>query len=184
MANVISSNNLTSLYGTGTANVVITAPNVPNVPNTIQSKNLTTLYSSGGNPVAAVGSYGNSNVASFLNVGTDGANTINNIVATGNVTANYYFGNGYYLTGVGNASNATTANYAYYAGNVTINAQPNITSLGTLTQLKVNGISNLGETCGGNTVNVYGNTCNTTGNLYCVSDKLISTSSGVCLNKV
>jgi len=145
MANVISSNNLTSLYGTGTANVVITAPNVPNVPNTIQSKNLTTLYSSGGNPVAAVGSYGNSNVASFLNVGTDGANTINNIVATGNVTANYYFGNGYYLTGVGNASNATTANYAYYAGNVTINAQPNITSLGTLTQLKVNGISNLGN---------------------------------------
>jgi len=50
--------------------------------------------------------------------------------------------------------------------------------------LQNNGISNLGETCGGNTVNVYGNTCNTTGNLYCVSDKLISTSSGVCLNKV
>ena len=144
MANIVSSNNLTSLYGSGQTTILTTTP-VPNVAGTVQSKNLTTLYSGSGNPVQAVLPYGNSNVEAFLNAGTDGANSVQNIVASGNITANYYFGNGYYLTGVGNAANATTANYAYYAGNVTINAQPNITSLGTLTQLTVNGISNLGN---------------------------------------
>jgi hypothetical protein len=42
------------------------------------------------------------------------------------------------LTVVGNISgNVTNANYASYAGNVVNNAQPNITSLGTLTSLSV-----------------------------------------------
>ena len=195
MAN-ISSNNLTSLYGGG-KDTVITTTVVPNVAGTIPSKNLTTLYSGAGAPVTATTSYGNANVERFLNSGTDGGNTIQNIVATGNITGDYYFGNGYYLTGI-DTSNANTANYAnyanfagnafsvnvanvvgigniatlnldgnvsnvlhgdgtfgpesgnlsanfaLYAGNVTVNSQPNITSLGTLTGLNVNGVSNLG----------------------------------------
>jgi hypothetical protein len=36
------------------------------------------------------------------------------------------------------------ANFANYAGNVTISSQPNITSLGTLTGINVAGTSNLG----------------------------------------
>ena len=52
--------------------------------------------------------------------------------------------NGYVLStdGVGNLSwvaQSPNANYASYAGNVTINAQPNITSTGTLTSLNVTG---------------------------------------------
>ena len=50
----------------------------------------------------------------------------------GNVRANVYYGNGSQLTGVA-ASSATTA------GTVTTAAQPNITSVGTLTSLSVSG---------------------------------------------
>jgi hypothetical protein len=45
-------------------------------------------------------------------------------------------------------------------------------------------ISGLGEFCGGNTLNIIGNICNTTGNLICASDNITSTSSGICLNKL
>jgi len=42
-------------------------------------------------------------------------------------------------------SNAANANYSAYAGNVTIAAQPNITSVGTLSNITVSGTSNLGD---------------------------------------
>jgi hypothetical protein len=61
--------------------------------------------------------------------------TIANINANGNVTANYFIGNGSQLTGVISA----LANVANYAGNITVAAQPNITSVGTLTALSVSG---------------------------------------------
>jgi hypothetical protein len=83
MAN-ISSNNLTSLYG-GNQDTVITTTVVPNVAGTIPSKNLTTLYSGSGAPVTATTPYGNANVERFLNVGTDGGNTVTNINMAGNL---------------------------------------------------------------------------------------------------
>ena len=141
MAN-ISSNNLTSLYG-GNQDTVITTTVVPNVAGTIPSRNLTTLYSGAGAPVTATTAYGNANVERFLNVGTDGGNTVTNIIATGNITANYYFGNGSFLTGIGNSNFAANANFANFAGNVTNSAQPNITSLGTLSNLTSIGNVNL-----------------------------------------
>ena len=55
-----------------------------------------------------------------------------NSTATGNISASYFLGNGSQLTGV-TASSATTA------GTVTTAAQPNITSVGTLTSLTVSG---------------------------------------------
>jgi hypothetical protein len=118
----------------------------------VSSNNLTTLYSGGGVNVRPTSAYGNANVVSLLNVGTDGGNTVTNIVGTGNITienitangnitADYYFGNGAFLTGLGNLVVAT-ANFANYAGNVTVSAQPNITSVGTLTGLSSNGTVN------------------------------------------
>ena len=53
----------------------------------------------------------------------------------GNVRASYFIGNGSQLTGVA----ATSATSAISAGTVTENAQPNITSTGTLTSLSVSG---------------------------------------------
>lgn len=45
-------------------------------------------------------------------------------------------------------------------------------------------ISELGEFCGGNTLNITGNTCNKNKNLICASDSINSTSAGICLTKV
>ena len=74
--------------------------------------------------------------------------TLTSLNVTGNVTASYFFGNGSQLTGLtaGNISGTVAnANYAAYAGNVTTAAQPNITSLGTLTSLSVSGNANIGN---------------------------------------
>jgi hypothetical protein len=70
------------------------------------------------------------------------------ISATGNVTANYFIGNGAALTSltganvtgtVANATYALNANAATFAGTVTTNAQPNITSVGILTAVNTSG---------------------------------------------
>jgi hypothetical protein len=69
------------------------------------------------------------------NLDLTGSN-ISNVVAinaTGNITANVYFGNGSQLTNV-------------TAATVTSNAQPNITSTGTLTSLVVSGNANITNT--------------------------------------
>ena len=65
---------------------------------------------------------------------------------TNTLNATNFSGNGYNLTAinganiVGNISgNITNANYAAFAGNVTNNAQPNITSVGNLSGLTVSG---------------------------------------------
>lgn len=55
--------------------------------------------------------------------------SVANITSTGNISASYFLGNGSALTGITAAS----------AGTVTTAAQPNITSVGTLTSLVVSG---------------------------------------------
>ena len=128
----------------------------------ISAGNLTTggLISAGGNITGAlfigngagltninagniVGGYGNANVAANL-----AAFANNPISTTGNITAGYFTGNGSLLTSitganvsgtVANATYALNANAATYANVVTDNAQPNITSVGTLTSLSVSG---------------------------------------------
>jgi hypothetical protein len=79
-----------------------------------------------------------------LLVGNATANTSfgnGTIDATGNITASYFLGNGSQLTGINgsNVSNVANANYASFAGIVVDSAQPNITSVGTLTSLTVTG---------------------------------------------
>ena len=94
---------------------------------------------------------GNVSATNFVATGNiSGGNlTVTKITATGNISAgnaqlgnyaaaNFYAGNGYLLSGVISAS-SNTANYANYAGNVTIAGQANITSVGTLTSLNVSG---------------------------------------------
>ena len=79
--------------------------------------------------------------------------TLTSLSVTGNITsgnanlgnavsANFFIGDGSLLTGItaGNISgNVANANYAAFAGVVITAAQPNITSVGTLTSLGVNG---------------------------------------------
>ena len=64
---------------------------------------------------------------------------------------------------IGTVSNVPTANFANFAGNVTVSAQPNITSLGTLTGLTVSGNSTVNNlTVTGNLVagNLVANSAN------------------------
>ena len=118
-------------------------------------------------PVDAFMGWDNSN-AEF----TFGSNvTVTNDIVTyntlGNVRAGFYIGDGSLLANINgaNVSNVATANYANFAGTafnvsgsnvsgqvanalvagtVYTNAQPNVTSLGTLANLNVNGPANLG----------------------------------------
>jgi hypothetical protein len=82
----------------------------------------------------------------ITSVGTLSSLAVSGNVSAGNAdlgntaSANYFVGNGFFLTGL-NLGNATVsnANYAAFAGNITTASQPNITSLGILTGLSVNG---------------------------------------------
>lgn len=148
MANV-SSNNLTSLYGGGGSTVLPTTP-VPVVDSSISSKNLTTLYSGAGAPVIPALPYGNGNVERFLNAGTDGGNTVVNIqasgdiTANGNITADYYFGNGSFLTGLSNANSANFANYANFAGEAFDVSVSNVSGIGNIAVINLDGnVSNV-----------------------------------------
>lgn len=73
-----------------------------------------------------------------LDLSNSNISAVGNITAGNSITANYFVGTLY-----GNANNATTADSATTAGTVTTNAQPNVTSVGTLTSLTVSGTSNL-----------------------------------------
>ena len=78
----------TSLYGSSATSSNVT------------SNNFTTLYSPGAGIVKTQLPYGNANVVALLNAGTDGANTVTNIVATGNITANNINANTVYSQGM------------------------------------------------------------------------------------
>ena len=149
----------------GTANVgsLLTSGNITggnaNLGNSVTANffNGNGYYLTGIQASGITGSYGNSNVTSYLPT------------HTGNVSANYFIGNGSTLTNItganitGNAPFAGTANYANTANSVSgtnvsgqvgnallastvyTNAQPNITSVGTLTSLNVSGNAVLGN---------------------------------------
>jgi hypothetical protein len=114
----------------GNANV---ANYLPTYTGNVTAGNLSATGNITGNYIIGNGSqltglpasYANSNVATFL--ASYGSNTI---TTTGNVSANYFIGNGSQLTDI-TVSTATTA------ATVTTNAQPNITSVGTLSGLTV-----------------------------------------------
>lgn len=88
--------------------------------STTSSKNFTTLYSGSGS-VVPQGAYGNANVVSLLAASTDGANTIGNISATGNVTASYFIGNGSQLTGIASSYGNSNVESLLASGTVTSN---------------------------------------------------------------
>jgi hypothetical protein len=102
-----------------------------------------------------------SGAGSMASLAVSGAGSMANLTVSGNVTANNIIG-----TVSGNISNAV---FATSAGTVTTNAQPNITTVGTLTTLSVTGnISAVGNVLPGNVVStglLRGLTVQATGNL-------------------
>ena len=86
-------------------------------------------------PVDAFMGWDNSNGEFAFGSNVSVTNEVVTINSLGNVRASYFIGNGSQLTGVA----AATATSATTAGTVTTNAQPNITSVGTLSSLDVTG---------------------------------------------
>jgi hypothetical protein len=116
------------------------------------------------NAANIIGSYGNANVANYLPTYTGNLVSLTGVVTTtANITANYFIGNGAtltYITGSNVSGNVPYAIQSHYAniansvaganvsgqvsnaliaGTVYTNAQPNITSVGILSNLDVTG---------------------------------------------
>jgi len=138
-ANVLFYNNSTGeiTYGlkpasdgisNGTSNISIPVTNGNVLIGVAGNANVLTVTGTGANII------GTANITSTANIG--GNLTAANANLGNLVTANFYTGNGSLLTGI--VAVGGNANYANFAGTVITNAQPNITSVGTLTDLRVN----------------------------------------------
>jgi len=156
------SGNVTSAVQSHYANIAnsVTFANVSGTPTTLGGYGITDAYSNTNtaayltaNP--QTGTYSNTNTAAYLTIYT-GNLTAGNInlsfttTSTANlgnsVTANFFTGSGAYLTSV----------IAVTAGTVTTNAQPHITSVGTLSNLIV-GNATANTTFGNGTITATGN---------------------------
>ena len=163
--NIPSSNGNVNISAVGNANVLIVTGTGVNVAGTGNfTGNLTA-----GNFIAGSGSGGNVSGANNISANTftgtlttaaqpniTSVGTLTSLAVTGNitsgnanlgnsVTANFFIGSGANLTSIpaGNIS-GQVAN-ALVAGTVYTNAQPNITSVGTLTTVSVSGNANTGN---------------------------------------
>ena len=103
----------------------------------------------------------NGNAGASSGLTFDAASNI--LSAAGNVVASRFIGNGSTLSSItganvtGNVANATFATSAGTVATVTTNAQPNITSVGTLTSLTVTGNATSGNLLTGGQVSAAGN---------------------------
>jgi len=139
-ANNVTASNVTANYFIGNGSQLTGLPDVTGIAN--GSANVRAFL----NANVSISAGGNANILVATGTGINIAGTLN---ATGVITGN---GSGLSaLTGANvtgtvanatyatNAGNATTANTATTAGTVTTAAQPNITSVGTLSSLTVTG---------------------------------------------
>ena len=140
------SGNVTANYYNGNGSLLtgVVATGIGTLGNLSVTGNTQTGNLLTGGFISATGNatFGNSNATSH---------TGTTVSVTGNITGANFIGNGSLLSSitaaniVGNVANATYAtnaggaNIAIIAGTVTTNAQPNITSVGTLSSLSVSG---------------------------------------------
>ena len=156
----VTANTFTSNVATGTAPLTVTSTtrvanlnvsyaNVADYINvtTANSGNVYLLFA---NAVTGnVTEYGNANFIANTSTGALYATSFNGSgagltsIPGGNVTGTV--ANATYATSAGTATSATSATSATTAGTVTTAAQPNITSVGTLTSLSVSGNANVGN---------------------------------------
>jgi hypothetical protein len=127
----------TSGIANGTSNVDIPVSN-GNVNTSVGgTPNVLVVTATGANVTGTINSTGNATVGNLSTAGL--------ITATGNVTGNYFIGNGSALTGINGANVTGQVANALVSGTVYTNAQPNITSVGTLTSVSISGNVNAGN---------------------------------------
>ena len=124
---------VTNELKSGNANVAVnmTAGNVT-------SRNLT----SGRITFATAGGLLSDNANLLFNT-TGNILTVDNVTSSGNVSAGQFIGNGVQLSNVAGGNVSGQVGNALLAGTVYTNAQPNITSVGSLTGLTVTGLATL-----------------------------------------
>jgi hypothetical protein len=139
-AGTVSSSGITGVvananYATYASTVITSAQ-----PNITSVGSLTSLSVTGNISGNNLSTNGNLSVTGNINAGSQGISTSGNITGA-NVNGNH-FGNGSGLSSL-TAANITgtvaNANYSTYTGTVLTNAQPNITSVGTLSSLSLSG---------------------------------------------
>jgi hypothetical protein len=146
---------------------------------TVPGSNTQLLYNNNGNAGASAGLTFNAGTNALVSTGTiSGSNflTAGYFSAAGNVYANEFIGAGNALSNVQGANvSGTVANatYALSAGSavgsaatVTTNAQPNITSVGTLTSLTVTANTNTGNLLTTGVISSTGNIIAGSGNYF------------------
>jgi len=133
-ASNITTGTLSNARLSGSYNISVTAANTASAVTTNAQPNITSVGTLTG--LSVNGTLTAVNITSNTGVFTGNANGLTNIPA-GNIVGTV--ANANYAANAGTATNATTATSATTAGTVTSNAQPNITSLGTLTHINVTG---------------------------------------------
>ena len=130
-----------------------------------------------------IGAYSNANVANYLPT-YSGVITAASVSATGNITGNYFFGNGSQLTGLPqNYSNANVAAYLpTYTGNITatnISASGNITVSGNLfsDDLTSTNVTIYGDQVITGNLTVQGTTTTINSNTITTNDKTITVAN-------
>jgi hypothetical protein len=120
--------------------------NIPKLQVRQDWNNASVTYTSIQQSILDTGSSANS-ILLDLRSGNSNANIATRFAVNkvGNVYANTYFGNGSQLSSITGANVTGTVPNATTAGTVTTNAQPNITSVGTLGNLNVTGFGTFGQ---------------------------------------
>lgn len=142
-SNVIVNNNGNIVVGVaGNANVITVASDTVTIPGNANIGNLrSSTLSTTGN--ATVGNLSANNVSANTLSVSGNANVGN--IAGGTAVFTNFVGNGALLTNVVATNIAGQISNALTAGTVYINAQPNITSVGTLSSVSVSGNANVGN---------------------------------------
>ena len=149
VANLVGTVNYSNTAG------VVTNPAQVNITSlgTLTSLTVSGSFSAQGNAVTNVQTAGVVTNPAQVNITSVG--TLTSLQVTGSVTGGTFYGSGAGLTNVPVGNLVGTVNYANTAGAVVNPAQPNITSLGTLTTLSIIG-SLIAGTISGDGQGLYG----------------------------
>jgi hypothetical protein len=136
---------------------LVVSGNSVSYSNSIVNGNSNVDVSLNGNVTVSVA--GNANVFTVTGTGANVNGPINSLDANlGNaVTANYFIGSGANLTNIPSGNISGQVGNALVAGTVYTAAQPNITSLGTVTSLSISGNANIGNVGTGGLITATGN---------------------------
>jgi hypothetical protein len=149
---VISNGNVT-ISAVGNANILTVTGTGANITGTLNVTGNATV----GNIITGAGSGGNitgANVIAANTVTASGNITASNANLGNAVTANFFIGSGANLTSIAGANISGQVGNALVASTVYTNAQPNITSVGTLTSLSVSGTGSFGANVNLNSFNI------------------------------